>query len=161
MNIKINLISLIKPFFLHDQKVKAKIKVSWERKELLRRNKKHFSSFSKVKQFFLEGESPRVSVCFTVRSNKKCIVNESFPHPRFCRLCLKKFSFNVVHKNTSIWGEGGRDLVPIAIPDICWKNLKLNSKKMFFGTKSACRFCDIFYVYLLMQKLVLLIAKNL
>ena len=24
----------------------------------------------------------------------------------FCRLCLKKFSFNVVRKNTSIWGEG-------------------------------------------------------
>ena len=33
--------------FLHDQKVKTKIEISLARKELSRRNKKHFSSFVK------------------------------------------------------------------------------------------------------------------
>ena len=35
MNFKVNLIFLIKPFFLHDQKVVKKTKISWESKELL------------------------------------------------------------------------------------------------------------------------------
>ena len=42
---EINFIFLSKPFFLHDQKVRKK--KSWERKELLRSNKKHFSSLLK------------------------------------------------------------------------------------------------------------------
>ena len=58
---------------MYDQKVATKNqrekrikKKSWERKELLRWNKKHFSSFSKdfqssKKQIFLEGESPTLS----------------------------------------------------------------------------------------------------
>ena len=33
--------------FLHDQKVKTKVWISWEHKEFLRWNKKHFSSFLK------------------------------------------------------------------------------------------------------------------
>ena len=33
--------------FLHDQKFKTKIQISWEQKELLRWNKKYFSSFLK------------------------------------------------------------------------------------------------------------------
>ena len=41
----LKLFFLIKPFFLHEQNVKTKIWISWERKELLRSNKKHFSSF--------------------------------------------------------------------------------------------------------------------
>ena len=45
LNFEINLICLIKPFFLHDQKLKTKMSVSWEWKDLLRSNKKHFSSF--------------------------------------------------------------------------------------------------------------------
>ena len=32
-------------FSIHDQKVKAKTQTSWEPKELLKWNKKHFSSF--------------------------------------------------------------------------------------------------------------------
>ena len=44
INFNINLIFLIKPLFLHDQKVKTKIQISWERKEFLRRNKKHLFS---------------------------------------------------------------------------------------------------------------------
>ena len=47
MNFEVNLIFLIKPFFLHDQKVVTKTKISWERKEFWRWNKKHFSSFLK------------------------------------------------------------------------------------------------------------------
>ena len=47
MNFELNLIFLIKPFFQLDQKVKTKIQISWERKELLRWNKKDFSSLSK------------------------------------------------------------------------------------------------------------------
>ena len=50
-----NTIFLIEPFFLHDQKVKKK-KISLERKELSRWNKKHFS-LKQVKQIFLEEES--------------------------------------------------------------------------------------------------------
>ena len=38
---EINLIYLIKPFFLHVQKVKTKTWISWGRKELLRWNRKH------------------------------------------------------------------------------------------------------------------------
>ena len=47
INFKINLVFLIKTFFLLNQKVKTRILTSWERKELLKRNKKHFSSFLK------------------------------------------------------------------------------------------------------------------
>ena len=54
MNFEVNLIFLIKPLFEHDQKVVTKTLKSWERKELLRWNKKRFSSFSKQAktQFF-------------------------------------------------------------------------------------------------------------
>ena len=37
-------------FFLHGQKVKRKIQISWEQRELLRWNKKHFLSLLKVFQ---------------------------------------------------------------------------------------------------------------
>ena len=47
MNFEVNLMFLIKLFFLHNQKVMTKIEISWERKELLRWNKKHFSSILK------------------------------------------------------------------------------------------------------------------
>ena len=47
MNFEVNLIFLIKPFFLHDQKVLTKTEISWGRKNLLRWNAKHFSSFLK------------------------------------------------------------------------------------------------------------------
>ena len=63
INFEVNLIFLIWPFFLHNQKVVTKTYISWELKELLRWNKKHFSSFLKGFQSskshnFLEGESP-------------------------------------------------------------------------------------------------------
>ena len=47
MNFEVNLIFLIKPFFLHDSKVMTKTWLSWGPKELLRWNKKYFSSFLK------------------------------------------------------------------------------------------------------------------
>ena len=40
-------IKLIEPSFLYDQKDLIKTQISWERKELLRWNKEHFSSFLK------------------------------------------------------------------------------------------------------------------
>ena len=43
MDCEINLIFLIEPFFLHDQKVMTKTWIPWERKELLRWNKKSIS----------------------------------------------------------------------------------------------------------------------
>ena len=43
INFEINLIFLIK-FFLNEQKVKTKTEISWERKELLRWNKRNSSS---------------------------------------------------------------------------------------------------------------------
>ena len=36
MNFEVNLIDLIKRFFLHDRNVLTKSQISWERKELLR-----------------------------------------------------------------------------------------------------------------------------
>ena len=47
MDFETNFIFLIEPFFLHDQKVMTKTLICWERKELLRWNTKHFSSFLK------------------------------------------------------------------------------------------------------------------
>ena len=58
MNFEVSLIFLFKLFFLHDHNVAIKTKISLERKKLLRRNKKHFSSFlngfqsSKITYFF-------------------------------------------------------------------------------------------------------------
>ena len=46
MNLEVNLICLVNPFFLYDQKVDKNVNVL-RRKELLRRNK-DFSSFSRV-----------------------------------------------------------------------------------------------------------------
>ena len=53
----------IKPFYLDDQKSRDKNLKSWERKELLRWNKKHFLSFLKGfwwanNTIFFKGESP-------------------------------------------------------------------------------------------------------
>ena len=45
MNFEVNLIFLIKHSFLHDQKVLTKGLISWERKKLLRWNKKYFHHF--------------------------------------------------------------------------------------------------------------------
>ena len=47
-----NPIFLIKPFFVNNQKVKTKIKLSWERKEHARWNKKQFTALNQIKQFF-------------------------------------------------------------------------------------------------------------
>ena len=47
MDFEINLIFLIESFFLHDQKVMTKILISWEWKELLKWDKKHFLSILK------------------------------------------------------------------------------------------------------------------
>ena len=47
MNFDVHLIFLIKLFFLHEQKVVTKTSISWERKEILRWNKEHFSSLLK------------------------------------------------------------------------------------------------------------------
>ena len=67
MNFETNLLFLIKPLFLHEQKVMIKTQISGEQKELLRWNKKNSSSFSKGFQwsklhiFFLEGDSPTLT----------------------------------------------------------------------------------------------------
>ena len=47
MNFEFNLFFPIKAFFLFDQNVVTKTEISWEWKELLKWNKKHFSSFLK------------------------------------------------------------------------------------------------------------------
>ena len=55
---------------LHGKKVNTKFKYLEDEKELLRWNKKHFSTFLKgfylkqIKQFFLEGESPTLKWVF-------------------------------------------------------------------------------------------------
>ena len=47
MHFEGNFIFLIKPFFLQDQNVVTKSETFWERNQLLRQDKKHFSSFLK------------------------------------------------------------------------------------------------------------------
>ena len=47
INFEIDPMFLIKPLYLHNQKVKTKILLSWEQNEPFRRNKKHSSSFIK------------------------------------------------------------------------------------------------------------------
>ena len=47
MTFEVNLIFLIKPFFLHYQKVMTKTLISWEREELLKRNENRFPSLLK------------------------------------------------------------------------------------------------------------------
>ena len=42
LNLAYNINKLYKTFVIHDEKVKPKTPISWERKELLRWNKKHF-----------------------------------------------------------------------------------------------------------------------
>ena len=47
INFEINLFFLVKPFLLYDQKVKTNTEIPCQQKELLRKNKKPFSSFLK------------------------------------------------------------------------------------------------------------------
>ena len=68
MNFEVNLIFLIKRFFLHDQKVVTNTNIPWERKDLLRWNKKTFFITSKglsIKQITFG----RIESDFTVTSN--------------------------------------------------------------------------------------------
>ena len=77
VNFEINLIFLIKLLFLHKQRVGIKIQICWRRKNLLRWNKEHFSSFLQInaklkhlkqikKNFFWRGESNFKSfICLT------------------------------------------------------------------------------------------------
>ena len=51
MSLKVNLILLIKPFSLHDQKAVTKTEISSEWKELLRENKKHLPLVLKAFQW--------------------------------------------------------------------------------------------------------------
>ena len=48
INFEINLICIIKLFFLHGQDVKTKIWISWKWKELIKWNKSHFHQFQKL-----------------------------------------------------------------------------------------------------------------
>ena len=50
INFGVNLNFLTKPVFLHDRKLKTKISISWEQREILRWIKKHISSFLKCFQ---------------------------------------------------------------------------------------------------------------
>ena len=66
INFEVTVICLTKTSFVHAQKIKTKIKISWEQRELLRWNKKHPSflksyHWSKWKEFFFEGDSLTLS----------------------------------------------------------------------------------------------------
>ena len=56
MNFEINLIFLIKPFFLHDEKVMTKIQYLDEIKGIFHHFHRAFNEANKT--FFLEGDSP-------------------------------------------------------------------------------------------------------
>ena len=73
MDFEINLIFLIEPFFLHEQKDMKKNWISWERKELLRWNKKHFSSFLKGFQLSKLSQTLECAlgwICIVTKKNK-------------------------------------------------------------------------------------------
>ena len=97
MNFEVNLIFLIKPLFEHDQKVVTKTLKSWERKELLRWNKKRFSSFSKQAktQFFGRWET-RVRPYmrkFSFKFSFYCHISSFFTIFNFCILCYTSFDW--------------------------------------------------------------------
>ena len=97
MYFEINLIFLIKSFFLHDQKVVTKTKTSWEQK-LLRWNKKHFSSF-------LEGHSPKLTEFRTIwywLCNKKLDFRQKRIFYRAKLFVLKDKSFRELHLRYSL-----------------------------------------------------------
>ena len=73
MDFEINHIFLIKMFFLHDKKVMTKTQISWEWKELLRWNKKHFSSFLKGFQLSRIASDVRVCLLGWGISNESCL----------------------------------------------------------------------------------------
>ena len=54
ISFEINLFFLIKPFFYMTKNARQKFNISWEQKELLRRNIKHFSSYLKRLQLTSE-----------------------------------------------------------------------------------------------------------
>ena len=72
--------------------------------------------------------------------------------------CVLRNSVSMKSIKTQSMGQGA-NLVPIAVPHICQKNLKLNSKRFFQHV--VCNFYDIFCGYVLMQKLTILFVKNL
>ena len=61
INFETNLRFLINPIFLHNQKVRTKILISEEQKELLTRNSKHFSPFLKGFQLPENVSNPRLT----------------------------------------------------------------------------------------------------
>ena len=100
LNFEINLIFLIKPFFLHAQKLKIKVSITWERKEFLRWNKKHFQHFWRAiikanKQFFGRWESDFKLYPWLdydeVSDNVTCFACERH-HSKTKRRCWKVFT---------------------------------------------------------------------
>ena len=77
MNFEVKLIFLIKLFFLHNQNALTKTRISWERENLLRWNKKTFSiifkglSIKQITQIFLQGKSPSLR-SFIWITNVRC-----------------------------------------------------------------------------------------
>ena len=90
MDFEINIIFLIEPFFLHNQNVMTKTQVSWEQRELLRWNKKHFGSFLKGFQLSKIVSDLRLPFenCINLTGKYLCwslfLIHRCFP-VRFCK----------------------------------------------------------------------------
>ena len=71
--------------FLNDQTVNSKIYISWERKELLRWNKKHFSSY-------LKGHWKREAGGNGVGTPRGGVLSPpTFKKPRKCKKCIQNY----------------------------------------------------------------------
>ena len=68
-NFKNSHIFLIKPFFLHDQKFKTKVWISWEWKKFLRLSKKQFSLILKSFYWTKNFEFPNFWILNNIQTN--------------------------------------------------------------------------------------------
>ena len=86
--------------FLHDQNVKAKIQISWDRNKLLRSDKKHISSFLRgiieVKKILLE------LFFLTKKRLYRSRLHFSWTFPATFELQIFNFNFIIIF-NTSKW----------------------------------------------------------
>ena len=80
-----NLVFLIKLFFRYDQKVKTKIEIPWEGKELFVH---HFKGLSlkQTRQIILEGEGPTLMNCISSDDKWKKLTKEK--NMNYLRCCV-------------------------------------------------------------------------
>ena len=113
--------------FLHDTKFKAKVYISWERKKLLRWNKKHFSFF-KLKGFQWPKTVVDLKVCFLNHAKKNiCNFDKA---TRFSKVLKWQHVYHLLRGRFQVLKKLS-DIFPIQL--VLFENLReLTSHKLFW-----------------------------